>query len=618
MNRKSFKVIYTCLLVATLTFIIFFPIFAQTGFESEQSFEKIEVLIPMRDGVRLNTIINIPESVSEPLPFLLIRTPYGIKSGSVSTSYSELAEDGYIFVFQDIRGRYKSEGDFVMLRPPREKNNPKDIDESTDTYDTIEWLLKNVPNNNGRAGVMGISYGGWLTVMAMIDPHPAIKAMSPQASPADMFIGDDFLHNGAFRLSPSFGYAAMMETGTTNMLFKFDKFDTFEWYLELGPLSNANEKFFHGNLPSWNNFMAHPNYDEYWKKQSVVPYLEALDKVPVPTLNVAGWWDAEDFYGPMKIYEILEKKDSNNMNYLVVGPWPHGGWARSDGSSLGMIEFDSNTSEYFRRNVQAPWFAYLLKDKGSLDLSEALLFQSGANKWEFHDKWPPSDKVRKQWLYFNSNCKLSFEPPEKYNEEAFDSYVSDPARPVPYTQRPTKGFWQGAQAMWKVEDQRFVHLRPDVLTWETDTIEEDVVISGRIAAHLYASTTGTDCDWIVKLIDVYPENYPGNPELSGYQLMIADEVFRAKFRNSFENPEPITPNKIIEYVIDLNSRNHCFQKGHKIMVQVQSTWFPLIDRNPQKFVNIPTAEESDYQKATQKVFRSSRFPSHMVLPVVKQ
>ena len=618
MNRKSFKVIYTCLLVATLTFIIFFPIFAQTGFESEQSFEKIEVLIPMRDGVRLNTIINIPESVSEPLPFLLIRTPYGIKSGSVSTSYSELAEDGYIFVFQDIRGRYKSEGDFVMLRPPREKNNPKAIDESTDTYDTIEWLLKNVPNNNGRAGVMGISYGGWLTVMAMIDPHPAIKAVSPQASPADMFIGDDFLHNGAFRLSPSFGYAAMMETGTTNMLFKFDKFDTFEWYLELGPLSNANEKFFHGNLPSWNNFMAHPNYDEYWKKQSVVPYLEALDKVPVPTLNVAGWWDAEDFYGPMKIYEILEKKDSNNMNYLVVGPWPHGGWARSDGSSLGMIEFDSNTSEYFRRNVQAPWFSYLLKDKGSLDLSEALLFQSGANKWEFHDKWPPSDKVRKQWLYFNSNCKLSFEPPEKYNEEAFDSYVSDPARPVPYTQRPTKGFWQGAQAMWKVEDQRFVHLRPDVLTWETDTIEEDVVISGRIAAHLYASTTGTDCDWIVKLIDVYPENYPGNPELSGYQLMIADEVFRAKFRNSFENPEPITPNKIIEYVIDLNSRNHCFQKGHKIMVQVQSTWFPLIDRNPQKFVNIPTAEESDYQKATQKVFRSSRFPSHMVLPVVKQ
>jgi len=572
----------------------------------------------MRDGVCLNTIINVPENMSEPLPFLLIRTPYGIKSGSVSPSYSELAEDGYIFVFQDIRGRYKSEGDFVMLRPPREKNNPTAIDESTDTYDTIEWLLKNVPNNNGRAGVMGISYGGWLTVMAMIDPHPAIKAVSPQASPADMFIGDDFLHNGAFRLSPSFGYAAMMETGATNMPFEFDKYDTFEWYLELGPLSNANEKYFHGSLPSWNNFMAHPYYDEYWKKQSVVPYLEELDKVPVPTLNVAGWWDAEDFYGPVKIYETLENKDSNNMNYLIVGPWRHGGWARSDGSSLGMIEFDNNTSEYFRRNVQAPWFTYLLKDKGSLDLPEALVFQSGANKWEFHDKWPPTDKIKKQWLYFHSNGKLSFEPPKKYNEEAFDIYVSDPARPVPYTQRPIKGFWQGAQAMWKVTDQRFVHLRPDVLSWETEPIEEDVVISGRIVAQLYASTTGTDCDWIVKFIDVYPENYPKNLELSGYQLMIADDVLRAKFRNSFEKPEPITPNKVTEYIIDLNSRNHCFQKGHKIMVQVQSTWFPLIDRNPQKFVNIPTAKESDYQKATQKVFRSNRFPSHVVLPVVKQ
>ncbi len=580
-------------------------------------FNKIEASIPMRDGVHLNTEIYVPINSTDPLPFMYNRTPYGLSHDdngfhrSLSSNYKELVDERYIFVFQDIRGRYQSEGKFVMLRTPRDKSDPDAIDEGTDTYDTIDWLLKNVDNNNGRVGIMGISYGGWLTVMAMIEPHPAVKAVSPQASPADMYIGDDFVHNGAFRLSPSFGYAALMETSNINEPFHFDQKDTYDWYLDLGPLSNGNAKHFNRKLPSWNDFMNHPNYDEYWQRQSVPQYLKS---VTVPTLNVAGWWDAEDFYGPMKIYETLEQKDSNNMNYLVVGPWRHGGWARGDGDKLFDIDFGSPTSKYYRENIQAPWFAFLLKDKGNLDLPEATTFQSGANKWMTYEAWPPSKDATIKKLYFNRNFRLSFDEP-KTTDRAFDSYISDPANPVPYTKRPIRGFWQGAQAKWKVEDQRFVYLRPDVLSWKTETLQKDVVVSGRIIAKLFASTSGSDCDWIVKLIDVYPEENETDASMNGYQLMVADEVLRAKFRNSFSNPEPLIPNKTTEFTIDLNSRNHRFREGHKIMVQVQSTWFPLIGRNPQKFMDIPKAKEEDYKKAEHRIYRSREFPSHIVLPI---
>ena len=380
-------------------------------------------------------------------------------------------------------------------------------------------------------------------------------------------------------------------------------------------LSNANKEHFHRGLPSWNNFMAHPNYDEYWKGISVLSYLEETN---VPTLNVAGWWDAEDFYGPMKIYDILEKNDLDNLNYLVVGPWRHGGWARDEGDTLFEIEFDSKTSDYYRKNIEAPWFAYHLKEKGIRTLPEVQAFQTGTNIWENHDVWPPQNKIAKRKIFFCADNSLSFEKPVSENKKAFDSYISDPDRPVPYTKRPMPGFWQGAQAKWKVEDQRFVHLRPDVVSWETNPLQEDITVSGRIIAHLFASTSGTDSDWIVKLIDVYPENYQKKPELSGYQLMIADDVLRGKFRNSLEIPEPVPAGKVVEYVIDLNSRNHCFLKGHKIMVQVQSTWFPLIGRNPQKFIDIPDAKTSDYQKAAQKIYRSNRFPSHIIIPVVDE
>ncbi|HYL79078.1 MAG TPA: CocE/NonD family hydrolase, partial [Bryobacteraceae bacterium] len=552
-------------------------------------FDKTDVMIPMRDGVRLHTEIYAPKHTAEHLPFLITRTPYGQGLDAkginlmLGSAYAELAQEGYIFVFQDIRGRYKSEGAFVMLRKPRDKRDAKAIDESTDAYDTIEWLLKNVPNHNGRAGMLGISYPGWLTVMAMIDPHPALKAVSEQASPADMYLGDDFHHNGAFRLGYGLEYSARMETGKENSAFDFDRFDTFDWYLRLGPVSNFNKKFAHGKLPTWNDFVEHPNYDEFWQRQAVTPYLK---QAAVPNLNVAGWFDQEDFYGPLKIYETLEKFDSGHLNYLAVGPWNHGGWSRGAGRALGKIDFGSDTGRYFREKIQASWFAYWLKEKGKLELPEALTFQTGSNKWESYQEWPPRQGVERRKLYFHDAGALSFEAPRLDGVNEFDSYVSDPAHPVPYRHRPIEATYGGASgwAPWLVEDQRFVHERPDVLSWETRPMDRELVVAGDIVAHLFASTSGTDSDWIVKLIDVYPEKGEKDPPMNGYQLMIADEVLRSRFRNGFEKPEPLVADQVTEFTVDLHSNNHAFLAGHRVMVQVQSTWFPLIDRNPQKFV----------------------------------
>ncbi|MGA2631868.1 MAG: CocE/NonD family hydrolase [Terriglobia bacterium] len=595
---------------------------AQLESDLSQLFIKTEAMIEMRDGVRLNTEIYTPVNHADPLPFLITRTPYGLSHdekgfhSSLSSTYKELADEGFIFVFQDIRGRYKSEGQFTMLRFPRAPSDPKAIDEGTDTYDTIEWLLKNVPQNNGRVGILGISYGGWLTMMATLEPHPALKAVSEQASPADMYLGDDFHHNGAFRLSYGFEYAARVETGKTNFSFDFDKYDTFEWYLDLGPLANANGKYLKGTIPTWNDFVAHPNYDEFWQRQAVTPHLK---QVTVPNLNVAGWFDQEDFYGPMKIYEVLETKDSNHRNFLVVGPWNHGGWSRGDGRTLGKINFASDTARYFRERVQAPWFAYWLKDKGSLPLRETLAFETGSNQWKDFDQWPPRGSALRK-LYFHPQGRLSFDPPAESGERAFDCYESDPAHPVPYRRRPVEPTYPGpGWPVWLTEDQRFVDERPDVLSWESEPLKEDLTIAGDVVAKLFATTTGSDCDWIVKLIDVYPEAYPSDPAMGGYQLMIANEVFRARFRKSFEKPEAVVPNRVTFYAIDIHSNDHCFLKGHRLMVQVQSTWFPLIDRNPQKYVpNIFRAAEPDFQKATQRIYRSRQFPSHLELPVMTQ
>jgi putative CocE/NonD family hydrolase len=585
-------------------------------------FDKIEVMIPARDGIKLHTEIYSPKNANEPLPFVIERTPYGLEDDEKGYSkklarYAEMIPDGYIFVLQDIRGRYGSEGKFVMQRAVRDPKDPKAIDEGTDTYDTIDWLVKNVPHNNGRAGLLGISYGGWLTVMGMLEPHPALKAVSEQASPADMFLGDDFHHNGAFRLSYGFEYSALMETDKTNFLFQFDRFDTYDWYLRLGALSNANKNYLRGTLPTWNDFVAHPNYDSFWKQQAM-PFI--LTRPKVPNLNVAGWWDQEDFYGPMKIYEILEKDDPDHLNYLVAGPWNHGGWAAGPGKSLGAIPFGSDTALYFRRNIEAPWFAYWLKNKGSLPLKEALLFQTGSDTWVQFDSWPPR-RAQTRHLYFREGGKLSFDAPSSDSAGAVDSYVSDPAHPVPYRNRPIDETYPddhpGSWYTWLVQDQRFVDNRPDVLSWQTDELKEDVTLAGQVTAKLFASTTGSDADWIVKLIDVYPEKYPQDWKLSGFELMVADEVFRGRFRKSFEKPEPIVPGAITPFTIDLHTANHVFKKGHRIMVQVQSTWFPIIDRNPQKFVpNIFEAKESDYQKATQRIYRSKRYPSSVEISVL--
>lgn len=589
---------------------------SESSSKAADDYEKHEYMIPMRDGIHLHTIVFSPKIHDEAIPFLIERSPYGWGSAalSINAGMSELARDGYFLVFQDIRGRYQSEGKFVLQRPVKRSKDDRSIDEGTDTYDTIDWLLKNIPGNNGRAGITGISYGGWLTEMALIDPHPALKAASEQASPADMFLGDDFHHNGAFRLSYGFEYAAMMETGKTNKTFQFKQYDTYDWYLKLGPLREANARYFDGQRPTWNNFIAHPNYDDFWKQQAVQRIVRSAK---VPNLNVGGWFDQEDFAGPWRIFAASETPESRQYNYLVVGPWNHGGWFSGVGRTLKSIDFGSNTGEYFRKEIQARWFAYWLKGKGPLNLPRIQLFETGLNQWKAYDQWPPRG-LQERRLYLHGSGEASFDAPADASD-AFDSFVSDPHRPVPYRQRPIPETYGGSPgwATWHVDDQRFAESRPDVAVWQTKPLDENVTVAGDVIADLFASTSGTDSDWIVKLIDVYPASVPEDPPMGGYELMIAADVLRGRFRNGFEKPEPVAPNEPVEYRIDLLSHDHVFRKGHRIMIQVQSTWFPVIDRNPQKFVpNIFEAKESDFQTATQRVFRSSAHPSAVILPVI--
>jgi putative CocE/NonD family hydrolase len=430
-----------------------------------------------------------------------------------------------------------------------------------------------------------------------------------------MWIGDDFHHNGAFRLSYGLEYAYRMESSkeNTNPAAIVDRYDTYDWYLDLGPLSNVNRKYFFEKLPTWNDFARHPDYDGFWKRQAFAPW---LTRVTAPTLNVAGWWDQEDFYGPLKIYDLLEQHDTAHQNFLVVGPWNHGGWSSGEGRKLGRIDFGSATAAYYREKILAPFFAHYLKGKGQPPAAEALTFRTGANEWTRHDTWPPAHNVVNRKLYLREGGKLSFDPPPaaRSNDEAYDSYVSDPAKPVPYRHRPIR--LGAGWPTWLVEDQRFVHERPDVLSWSTDALTSDVTMTGKIVANLFASTSGTDSDWIVKLIDVYPETYTADPEMGGYQLMIAGDVTRGRYRKSIEKPEPIVPYAVQRYEIAFAGNDHVFRAGHRIMVQVQSTWFPVIDRNPQKFVaNIFQAQASDFQRATQRVFRSGDRASYLAVPI---
>jgi len=592
-----------------------------------------EVMVPVRDGVRLQTVILTPANSTTPLPILFRRTPYGVPDKApeqMPTSWKELAQDGYIFVIQNLRGRFKSEG-FFKLSSQVDLNDPKATNETTDAYDSIEWLVKNIPNNNGKVGMYGVSYDGLTTALALLHPHPALKAVSEQASPVDQWMNDDFHRYGALRESYAFEYAVMEQSDKNkNTHFEFEKYDTFDWYLTLGPLARINEKYLQGKIPAWNDIVEHPDYDSYWKNEA---WVHQLHSSTVPNLNVAGFWDQEDPWGPWQIFNNAGAQDPDHTNFIVAGPWFHGQWQTPKGDSIGLIPFGGHeTSREFRENIEAPFFRYYLHGAGKKPAWQASTFQSGSNTWHTYSAWPPREaKLTK--LYFHSDGTLSFSAPDNTAAKiAYREYVSDPANPVPYRQRPISPTYPaGDWRTWEVADQRFADDRPDVLSYLSSTLDHDLVVTGPLSAELFASTSGTDADFIVKLIDVYPEDAvkpEWNPDegpkpgqfaqsLSGYELPVAMEVRRGRYWQSFEQPHPLPSNQPLKWDVPLRDHDYVFLKGHRIMVQVQSTWFPVIDRNPQKFVpSIYKAQATDYQPATQRIYSNSEMPSHVNLPVM--
>lgn len=598
-------------------------------------FKLQEVMIPVRDGVHLQTVILTPVDRQEPLPILLLRTPYGVpdKPPEQMPPYvKELAQDGYIFVIQNLRGRFNSEGVF-NLSSWVDLNDPKATNETTDAYDSIDWLVKNIPNNNGNVGMFGVSYAGLTAALALLHPHTALKAISEQASPADQWMNDDDHRYGALRESYDFEYAVMEQADKNkNTYFEFETYDMYQWYLDLGPLSDINAKYLHGSIPYWNSSVDHPDYDDFWKKEAWVNQLHAST---VPNLNVAGFWDQEDPWGPWQIFRHAEENDPQHTNFIVAGPWYHGEWSSNPtGDSIGLIPFAGHeTAREFRENIEAPFFRYYLHGKGEKLGWQASTFQSGSNTWHTYDVWPPRE-AKPTNLYLHADGTLSFTPPDAVNTgKAYREYVSDPSKPVPYRQRPISPTYPGGDwRTWEVADQRFVDHRPDVLSFVSEPLDHDLTVTGPLAANLFASTSGTDSDFVVKLIDVYPENAQKNAwnpregpkpgqyaqSLDGYELPIAMEVRRGRYLTSYEKPRPLSPNKPTEWNIPLRDHDHVFLKGHRIMVQIQSTWFPVIDRNPQKFVtSIYQATASDFVPATQRIYCSTTMPSRLVLPVVR-
>jgi len=584
----------------------------------------------MRDGKRLFTSVYNPKDVSRKYPILLNRTPYsvapyGVDQYKVDIGPSPLfGKDGFIIVYQDVRGRNMSEGEFVNMTPHRaSKAGPKDFDESSDTYDTIDWLIKNLPNNNGRAATWGISYPGFYTAAGMIDAHPALKLASPQAPITDWFTGDDFHHNGALFLPHAFNFLISFGTPRpepvvppTRTAFDHKTPDGYKFFLDLGPLYNANERYMKNDIQFWTDMMKHPNYDEFWQSRNLSPHLKNIQ----PTvLTVGGFYDAENLYGALQVFKNVERQGFAKENRIVMGPWFHGGWSRDVGASLGDISFNAKTSEWYREKVELPYFKHILKDGPNPNLPKALMFESGSNVWRNYDAWPPKE-AKSRTLYFGPNGKLSFTPQNEAGQ-SFDEFPSDPTRPVPYIPQISLRMTREYMVM----DQRHASTRPDVLTYATDLLDEDVVIAGPVNPSLFFSTTGTDADVIVKLIDVYPNDFPDptpNPAgvvMGGYQMMVRGDVFRARFREGFSSPKAFVPGKSEKVEWSLPDINHSFRKGHRIMIQVQSTWFPLVDRNPQKFVpNINDAKESDFQKSMHRLWRSKDQQSGVGLSVLPQ
>ena len=599
----------------------------------QSPFKFEEVMVPMRDGVHLQTVILTPVDQHGPLPILMRRTPYGVPDKTpekMPTNLKELAADGYIFVVQNLRGRFKSEGEF-KLSSWVDLKDPKATNETTDAYDTVEWLVKNVADNNGKVGIYGVSYLGLTAGLTLLHPHPALKAVSEQASPVDQWMNDDDHRYGALRESYDFEYAVMEQADKNkNTHFDFETYDTYQWYLDLGPLSNINSKYLHGSIPYWNSSVDHPDYDDFWKKEA---WVSQLHSSTVPNLNVAGFWDQEDPWGPWQIFRHAEKSDPEHNNFMVAGPWFHGQWQSDKGESIGIVSFGGHeTAREFRENIQAPFFRYYLHGKGEKLPWQASMFQSGSNSWRTYSVWPPKE-AKPTKLYLHADGRLSFDAPTRGKaEHEYREYISDPANPVPYRLRPISPTYPGGDwRTWEMADQRFVDGRPDVLSFVSEPLDHDLTVTGPLEANLFASTSGTDSDFVVKLIDVYPENEQkssGDAEegpkageyaksLNGYQLPIAMEVRRGRYLTSNETPHALAPNKPIEWKIPLRDRDHVFLKGHRIMVQIQSTWFPVIDRNPQKFVpSIYKATASDFVKATQRVDCSPALPSHLVLPVM--
>lgn len=597
------------------------------------NYTKYEYLIPMRDGKRLFTAVYAPKDRSKAHPIMLMRTPYSVAPYGVDQYRSSLgpselfAKDGFIFAYQDVRGRYMSEGNWAEVRPHKPvKQGSNDIDESTDTYDTIEWLVKNVSNNNGRVGLWGISYPGFYAAAGIIDAHPALKAASPQAPIGDYYMGDDSYHNGAFFLAANFSFYTDFPprrgdpaAPERRVPFNYKTPDGYDFYLRLGSLSNANTLYFKGENPYWDVNLAHTAYDDYWKARSIVRHLKGIKPA---IMTVGGWFDAEDLAGPLNVYGAIEKNSPGIFNMLVMGPWAHGGWARDDGDKLGNLGFATKTSLFYREQIEFPFFAFYLKDARDPKLPEAYVFGTGTNQWHTYSVWPPSNAATRT-LYLAANGTLSTDLPPQSG--AFDEYISDPDKPVPYL-----GYTAiGMRRDYMTEDQRFAATRPDVLVYETEPLESDMTIAGPIKVALHVSTSGTDSDFVVKVIDVYPGDYPDAPaaqgappppanavKMGGYQQLVRGEPFRGKFRNSFEKPEPFEPGKAAKIEFSMPDVHHTFRRGHRIMVQVQSSWFPLVDRNPQKFVEIPKARREDFQKATQRVYRSRESASSITMLVM--
>ncbi|MFZ1529202.1 MAG: CocE/NonD family hydrolase [Ferruginibacter sp.] len=587
----------------------------------KENYTKKDTSIKMRDGVKLYTVIYTPKDAGQKYPILMERTPYSAGPYG-DTNYSsrigpneKLVKEKYIFVYQDVRGRYMSEGINQEVTPHiANKRSKKDTDESSDTYDTVDWLLKNIKNNNGRVGLYGISYPGFYATASLPQAHPAIKAVSPQAPVTDEFAGDDVNHNGAFFLLDNFNfmnYFGKPRTGPVqdygNTIFRTGAKDLYRFFLKLGPISNTQgEKYFNNKSYIWDEYVTHDTYDTYWQARNIRQHLK---NISIPTLVVGGWFDAEDLFGALKTYEAIEKQSSSNQARIVMGPWTHGAWAAPDWNKFASHDFGSNTSKYYQDSLETVFFNYYLKNKGSFSAAEATMFETGSNKWTTYSNWPPQN-IEYKTFYLGDENKLKETP-----GDGDENYISDPAKPVPYT----NGIFGFRNNDYMAEDQRFAAMRPDVLVYETEILTEDLRLAGPITAELEVAISSTDADFVVKLVDVLPDNEPNFKnaprgfQMAGSQRLVRAEVMRGKFRNSLQKPEPFEPGKKTTVKFMLNDVAHSFKKGHKIMIQVQSSWFPLTDRNPQKFMRIPEAKEADFQKAEIKIFHSSR----VLLPVLK-